>query len=73
MPEGELTLKQTFQMVSGTLKNGTNTTQISNGKLNGDHITFTAAGAQYSGRVSGNTMEESGNPGGSWKATRVGK
>jgi hypothetical protein len=73
LPQGELTLKQTFQMVSGTLKNGTNTTQISNGKLKGDQITFTAGSAQYSGRVSGNTMEGSGNPGGSWKATRVGK
>src|SRR5690348_15568814 len=38
MPQGELTLKQTYQMVSGTLKNGSNTTQISNGKLHGDQI-----------------------------------
>ena len=73
LPQGELTLKQTFQMVSGTLKNGANTAQISNGKLNGDQITFTAGGAQYSGHVNGNTMEGSSNPGGSWKATRVGK
>ena len=73
LPQGELTLKQTFQMVSGTLKNGANTTQISNGKLNGEQITFTAGGAQYSGRVNGNTMEGSSNPGGSWKATRGGK
>ena len=56
LPQGELTLKQTFQMVSGTLKNGANTTQISNGKLNGDQISFTAGGAQYSGHVDGNTM-----------------
>jgi hypothetical protein len=73
LPQGELTLKQTFQMVSGTLKNGANTAQITNGKLHGDQITFTAGGAQYSGSVSGNTMEGSSNPGGSWKAARVGK
>ena len=73
LPQGELTLKQTFQMVTGTLKNGANTTQISNGKLNGEQIAFTAGGAQYSGRVNGNTMEGSSNPGGSWKATRGGK
>lgn len=73
LPQGELTLKQTFQMVSGTLKNGTNTAQISNGKLHGDQITFSAGGAQYSGRVNGNTMEGSNNSGASWKATRAGK
>jgi hypothetical protein len=70
LAQGELTLKQTFQMVSGTLKNGSDTAQISNGKLNGDKITFTAGGAQYSGHVSGNTMEISSNAGGSLKATR---
>ncbi len=73
MPQGELTLKQEFQMVSGTLKNGSNTVQISNGKLNGDQISFTAGNTQYKGRVNGNTMEGSGNPGASWKATRAGK
>src|SRR6266576_2780522 len=45
LSQGELTLKQTFQMISGTLKSGNNTAQITNGKLNGDLITFTAGGA----------------------------
>src|SRR5438445_6904549 len=53
LSQGELTLKQTFQMISGTLKSGNNTAQITNGKLNGDQITFTAGGAQYTGHVSG--------------------
>jgi hypothetical protein len=71
LPQGELTLKQTFQMITGTLRSGNNATQIS-GKLNGDQITFTAGGAQYSGRVSGNSMSgTSGN--GAWRATRAGK
>jgi hypothetical protein len=73
LPQGELTLKQTFQMLTGTLKNGANSAQITNGKLHGDQITFTAAGGQYSGRVNGNTMEGSISSGGSWKATRAGK
>ena len=59
LPQGELTIKQTFQMISGTLKNGSASSQIS-GKLNGDQISFSAGGTQYTGRVSGNTMEVSG-------------
>lgn len=73
LPQGELTLKQTFQMLSGTLKNGANIAQISNGKLNGDQITFTAGGAQYSGRVNGSVMEVTSNSGGNFKATLAGK
>ena len=58
-------------MISGTLKNGNVVAPI-NGKLNGDQITFTAGGTQYTGRVNGNAME--GNAGGSkWSATRAGK
>lgn len=69
LPQGELSIKQTFQMISGTLKNGKVVAPI-NGKLDGDQITFTAAGTQYTGRVNGNTME--GNAGGAkWSATRA--
>lgn len=75
LSQGELTLKQTFQMVSGTLKSGNNTAQITNGKLNGDQITFTAGGAQYTGHVSGNSIEGTvkGGSNGKWRATRAGK
>jgi hypothetical protein len=71
LPQGELTLKQTFQMISGTLKNGNAATQVS-GKLNGDQITFTAGNVQYSGRVSGNSMEGTAD-GNKWSATKAGK
>ena len=57
LPQGELALKQTFQMVSGTLKSGNVSTPITNGRLRGDQISFTAGGAQYTGRVNGNAME----------------
>ncbi|HEX9143282.1 MAG TPA: class I SAM-dependent methyltransferase [Candidatus Binatia bacterium] len=73
LPQGELALKQTFQMVSGTLKTGGNTQQISNGKLNGDQISFTAGGTQYAGRVNGNMMDISNKSGGNLHATRAGK
>jgi SAM-dependent methyltransferase len=73
LAQGALTLKQSFQMISGTLKSGNNSTPIANGKLNGDQITFNAGGALYTGRVSGNVMEGSVSTGGSWKAARAGK
>jgi len=73
LPQGELSLKQTFQMISGTLKNGNVITPIS-GKLNGDEISFTAGGAQYTGRVNGSTIDGTlkGGSNGKWTATRAG-
>ena len=75
LSQGELTLKQTFQMISGTLRSGNNTAQITNGKLNGDQITFTAGGAQYTGHVNGNSIEGTvkGGSNGKWRATLAGK
>jgi hypothetical protein len=58
-PQGEIALKQTFQNVTGTLKNGNVVTPI-NGKLNGEQISFSGAGVQYTGHVQGNTMELNG-------------
>src|SRR5574341_56240 len=70
LPQGELTIKQTYQNITDKMKNGSSETSIS-GKLSGDHILFSAGGAQYSGRVSGNSIE--GLAGASkWSATRVG-
>jgi Methyltransferase domain len=73
LPQGELALKQTFQVISGSLKNGSNVVQIANGKLNGNQITFNAGGSSYTGRVNGNTMEGGVSSGANWKATRAGK
>ena len=50
--KGALMLYQSFQMVSGSLGTG----QVSQGKLRGDQISFTAGGATYTGRVQGNTI-----------------
>ncbi len=70
MPQGELTLKQTYQMLTGTLKSGSTSSAIANGKLNGDQISFSAGGVDYSGRVSGNSIEGLAKTGAAWKATR---
>ena len=70
LPEGELTLKQTFQTVSGTL--GAN--PISKGTVRADQITFTAGNAQYTGKVSGDTITgtmKSGSNSSSFTANRV--
>jgi hypothetical protein len=45
--EGNLTLTQEFQMLTGSL----NGTAISAGRVNADQISFTAGGTNYSGRV----------------------
>jgi protein-L-isoaspartate O-methyltransferase len=56
-----LTLTQQYQMVTGTL----GSTPISEGKLNGEQITFTAGPKKYTGRVNGTTISGSG-----WTATK---
>jgi len=71
--EGELVLKQEFQKVSGTVKNGNVSAPISRGKLSGDQISFGAGGAEYRGRVSGNAIEgtvKSNGKSSPWKASR---
>jgi hypothetical protein len=61
MAGGALSLNQQYQMLTGTL----NGQPISNAKMNGSQITFTAGGRTYTGTVNGNTMTGSG-----WSATR---
>jgi hypothetical protein len=77
MPGGaELNLKQSYQMISGTLRqNGKD--RIVKGRLSGEQITFAAddgARMEFSGRVSGNgiqgTMKDTAGEG-KWSATRA--
>ena len=70
---GDLTLKQEYQMLSGNLARGNVNAIISDAKMLGDQISFTAAGAQYTGRVTGNAIAGTykGSDGsGNWTATR---
>jgi len=72
LSDGSLTLKQTYQTISGSLRRGGNTLPVANGKLNGDRIMFNAGGSVYTGRVSGNRMEGTISSGGNWQASRSG-
>jgi phospholipid N-methyltransferase len=69
--QGEIALKQTFQNITGTIKNGNVVTPV-NGKLNGEQISFSGAGVSYTGTVQGNNMEVNGG-GAKISATRAAK
>jgi len=73
LPQGRLTLNQTFQMFSGTITSGNVSTPITTGRLHGDEISFTAGGAQYTGRVTGNVIDGNvkGGTDSTWRATRA--
>ena len=74
VPQGELTLTQTFQKVTGTLTAGGATTSIANGRLRGDQLTFSVEGTEYSGRVAGDRIDGAQVTGGSkrtWTASRT--
>ena len=66
LPQGALTLKQSFQNVSGSL----GTSSIADGKLRGEEITFKVGDAVYTGRVQGNTMSGTTSAGAKWSATK---
>jgi hypothetical protein len=75
LPDGELTLKQTFQMLTGSLKTGGRETAVK-GRMNGDQISFKAGEAQYRGRVTGEAIKgtiKSGGGATEWSASRVGR
>ncbi len=75
LPDGELTLKQEFQMITGTLKSGGKATSIK-GRMNGNQISFKAGAAQYSGRVDGDAIKgtiKSDGGAGEWSAARAGR
>jgi hypothetical protein len=65
-PQGDLTLSQTYQMLTGTQKGA----PITNGKMRGDEISFTVGSNTYRGRVTGNRIEGTTSDGGKWQATR---
>ncbi|HEX9397851.1 MAG TPA: class I SAM-dependent methyltransferase [Burkholderiales bacterium] len=56
LSQGDLTLKQDFQMLSGTLHTGGKTLALQ-GRMNGEEISFKAGGREYQGRVSGGHLE----------------
>ena len=74
LAQGDMTLTQTFQDVTGTLRTGRASVPISDGRLRADRITFTAGGVPHRGRVSEGTIEGTATTGGhsvNWTATRT--
>jgi SAM-dependent methyltransferase len=56
LPQGELVLKQQFQMLSGTLTAEGRTVPLE-GKVRGNEVTFTAGGKEYHAKANGKALE----------------
>jgi hypothetical protein len=73
LSQGELSLQQQFQQLTGTITANGRSTPITNGKMRGEEITFTAGDETYTGKVNGKRLEGSiASPRGNraWSATR---
>lgn len=76
LPQGELTIRQDFQMLTGDFRTGARTIPLSEGKLQGEEIRFRIGEARYIGRVNGDTMSGTVHNGGNrkkWAAAKVGR
>lgn len=56
LAQGELTLKQEFQMLTGTLKNGTTVRKVS-GRVRGEEIDLSDGKKQYRAQIMGGVLE----------------
>jgi hypothetical protein len=75
LADGEMRLTQTLQTVTGTLRTGTASLPIGDGRLRADRITFTAGDVRYAGHVRENTIEGTATTRQTvlrWTATRTG-
>jgi SAM-dependent methyltransferase len=73
LPQGELTLEQDFQKISGTHEIGGIRLAVEDGKLRGHEIRFTVNGVEYTGIVNGDSMEgvARGRTTSAWRAQRA--
>jgi SAM-dependent methyltransferase len=74
LPQGELTLQQDFQMLTGTLASGSTKTSVT-GRLRGSEITFSAGGQDFTGQVRGDAIDGVVSASGRvsrWRASRAG-
>jgi hypothetical protein len=55
--DGEVALEQRYQMLTGSVRAGGSVHSITQGKVNGENIAFTAGGVEYSARINGNAMD----------------
>jgi precorrin-6B methylase 2 len=56
VPQGDVTFKQTFQKLSGSMRTGGKTVALQ-GKVIGEDIVFKAGGREYRGRMNGKQLE----------------
>jgi SAM-dependent methyltransferase len=56
LPQGEVALKQEFQMLSGSLTTEGRTYALE-GRVRGEEVSFTAGGREYRGRMNGRSLE----------------
>ena len=56
LPQGDLVLKQEFQVLSGTLTTGGKTFALE-GKVRGEDVSFKAGGREYRGKMNGKSLE----------------
>jgi SAM-dependent methyltransferase len=71
MGRDTITLKQTFQTFTGNVQRGKVVTPITNGKLNGNEISFTAGDTEYTGKVDGRWITGVTKSGTKWSARRA--
>jgi len=57
LAQGELALKQEFQMLTGTLTTGGRTYALEDGRVRGEEFGFKAGGREYRGRMNGGSLE----------------
>ena len=71
LANGDLRLKQQYQMLGGTFTRDGKSLAISNGKMSGERISFSVGGTRYLGRVNGDAMEGTvGAAKSAWSAVR---
>jgi precorrin-6B methylase 2 len=73
MPNGQLTLVQKFQFLTGSLSAGGKSSPVIDARLRGETISFMVDGARYTGKVTGDSMAgtvETGGRTSDWSAKR---
>jgi hypothetical protein len=60
----ELTLTQSYQMLTGTSKTANGQTAAVSGRLRGNDLTLTSGSQEFTGRVKGNAIEGTERPAG---------
>jgi len=69
-PEGTMNIKQRYQFFDGELVGSSGSSKITEGRINGDQLTFKVGDNQYAARVDGDKMQGQVNGKTAWSASR---